>query len=65
MKIFGLETLARHGKQADICVCSHPAGGEMPLKRTRTFDSERPEVQTVLENDDVGDEGGKKWRKLI
>ena len=57
--VFRLETLAKHGKQDDICVCSHPVGGEMPLKRTRTLDSEKSEVQTVLENEDVGDEGGK------
>lgn len=67
MKIFGLETLARHGKQADICVCvcvcSHPTGGEMPLRRTRAFDSHRQEVHTVLENDDVGEDDvrRKKW----
>lgn len=56
MKIFGLGTLARHGKQTDICVYSHPTGGEMPLRRTRTFDSERPEVHAVVENDVGGDD---------
>lgn len=60
MEIFGLETLARHGKQTDICVCSHPTGGEMPLRRTRTFDSERQEAHTVLENDDVGGDDGMR-----
>lgn len=65
MKIFGLGILARDGKQTDICVCSHPMGGEIPVRRTRTFDSERPEVHTVLENDDVGrdDAMRKKWEK--
>lgn len=53
METFGPGTLARRGKQTDICVCSHPRGGEMPLRRTRTFDSERQEVHTVLGNDDV------------
>ena len=57
MEIFGLETLAR---QTDICVCSHPTGGEMPLRRTRTFDSERQEAHTVLENDDVGGDDGMR-----
>lgn len=37
-------------------VCVHILrGGEMPLRRTRTFDSERQEVHTVLEND-VGED---------
>ena len=35
-------------------LCSHPTGGEMPSRRTATFDFERQEVHTVLENDDVG-----------
>lgn len=56
MKIFGLETLAKHGKQADICVRSHPLGGGKPLRRTRTFDSEKSEVHAALEND-VGENG--------
>lgn len=63
MKIFGLGILAKHAKQTDICVCSHPTGGEMPLRRTRMFDSERPEIHTVLENDDVGGDDVMREKK--
>lgn len=35
----------------------------MPLRGTRTFDSERPEVHAVLENDDVGGDDVMRKKK--
>lgn len=66
MRIFGRETLARRGKQADICVCPHPTRGGAGGWEQERFASQRPGVHAGSEKCvDGGKEQKRKWTECL